>query len=116
VTVTRITDNAQSENDNRSIRDLQFAQAFALELYVSLWSGDKRKMEIAESFLQPLVTVNTIPLCIAPWPPANVLKMMRRGGRFKRQRDVETKPSLQDNDSELERKWMTWVELESYRR
>jgi hypothetical protein len=39
-------------------RDLQVLQAYALQLDIGLWSGDRRKMEIAESHAQPLVTVN----------------------------------------------------------
>lgn len=38
-------------------RDLKALQAFMLSLEVGMWSGFKRKMEIAESFIQPLLTV-----------------------------------------------------------
>ncbi|KAJ5647719.1 hypothetical protein N7490_004091 [Penicillium lividum] len=44
------------EGDNRHTRDLQFLQAFSLVLEAGLWSGHKRKMEIAESFMLPLIT------------------------------------------------------------
>ncbi len=50
---------AQIEKDNRYIRDLTTLQAFALQLQIGLWSGDKRKMELAESFAQPLITAST---------------------------------------------------------
>lgn len=33
-------------------------QAYALQLNIALWSGNNRKMEIAESHAQPVVTVN----------------------------------------------------------
>ena len=46
------------EQDNRNIRSLRPLQAFSVQLDVGLWSGDKRKMEIAESFAQPLITVS----------------------------------------------------------
>lgn len=36
-------------------------QAFALELQIGLWSGNKRKMEIAEAHAQPLITVSRTP-------------------------------------------------------
>lgn len=37
---------------------LLILQAFALKLQVGLWSSDKRKMELAESFAQPLITIS----------------------------------------------------------
>lgn len=39
-------------------------QAYALNLDVGLWSGNKRKMEIAESAANPIVTVRT-PVLVA---------------------------------------------------
>jgi hypothetical protein len=45
------------ENDNSRTRELELLQTYALELGIGLWSGNKRKMEIAESNSQPLVTV-----------------------------------------------------------
>lgn len=49
---------AQFEKSNAVTRDLKALQAFMLSLEVGMWSGFKRKMEIAESFLQPLLTVS----------------------------------------------------------
>jgi hypothetical protein len=46
------------EQDNSRTRELQYLQTYALELQVGLWSGNKRKMEIAESHAQPLITVS----------------------------------------------------------
>ena len=43
--------------NNNATRDLKNLQAFMLHLDVGIWSGFKRKMEIAESFVQPLLTV-----------------------------------------------------------
>lgn len=40
-------------------RDLQVLQAYAMSLSAGLWSGNKRKMEIAESHALPLVTVSS---------------------------------------------------------
>jgi hypothetical protein len=51
----------QSETDNSAIRDLQFLQGSMIWLDIGAFCGFRRKMEIAESNLQPLVTVN-IPL------------------------------------------------------
>jgi hypothetical protein len=47
----------QAEQDNSAIRDLQYLQASMLWLDIGAFCGYKRKMEIAESSLQGLVTV-----------------------------------------------------------
>ena len=73
-------------------------RTFLLELIVGMWSGVSRKMEIAESFLQPLVT------------------MIRRGGRLRRSTWKEIAPSAEDAGSALEAKWQEWVHQESYLR
>jgi hypothetical protein len=49
---------AKFEKDNSRTRELQVLQTYALELHIGLWSGNKRKMEIAESHAQPLITVS----------------------------------------------------------
>lgn len=47
----------QSENDNSVVRDLEYLQACMLWLDIGAFCGYRRKMEIAESSLQSLVTV-----------------------------------------------------------
>jgi hypothetical protein len=49
----------QFEEANKNTRNLQTVQAYMLSLDVGIWSGFKRMMEIAEGFLQPLLTVST---------------------------------------------------------
>ncbi|KAK7899769.1 hypothetical protein LTR67_003514 [Exophiala xenobiotica] len=86
------------ENDNRLTRNLRSLQAYAIQLRVSLWSGDRRKMELAESFAQPLIT------------------MIRRAGHFRRNRDAEIIPLAEDDNETIRRKWSKWVEAESFKR
>lgn len=52
------TDIPQFEVDNTLTRSLKQQQAYALILQIGLWSGDKRRVEIAESCFQPVVTVS----------------------------------------------------------
>lgn len=85
------------ETDNRNIRSLRPMQGLTLTLDVGIWSGDRRRMEIAESFAQCLVT------------------MMRRGGHF-RQPSSTLLPTRSDDQSTLENKWRSWVEAESIKR
>ncbi|KAF2113754.1 fungal-specific transcription factor domain-containing protein [Lophiotrema nucula] len=86
------------EEDNTAIRNLQAIQCLLLLLEIGMWSGISRKMEIAESFLQPLVT------------------MLRRGGRFRRTTWAEIVPELSDEGAVLSEKWNRWVLQESYLR
>ncbi|KAF2769715.1 hypothetical protein EJ03DRAFT_343180 [Teratosphaeria nubilosa] len=88
----------QVEDDNTLMRDLEIMQASLLQLKIGLWSGDSRKMELAEGFQQVLVT------------------MARRGGFFRRGTYERIVPYAEDNGEELERKWRMWVRQESRKR
>lgn len=86
------------ETDNRNTRDLRILQAYALMLQIGLWSGNRRKMEIAESFAYPLIT------------------MLRRGSRFRMDLCPDVAPILEDDQEVIEDKWKKWVEHESFKR
>ncbi len=86
------------ENDNRTTRDLQTLQAYALQLNIGLWSGDRRKMEMAESHALPVIT------------------MLRRAGQFRRSKLPSLVPGPSDDDQALEAKWSNWVKAESFKR
>ncbi|KIW68487.1 hypothetical protein PV04_04429 [Phialophora macrospora] len=88
------------ESNNRLTRDLRLLQAFALQLEVALWSGDKRRMELAESASQPLITAS----------------MMRRAGRLSSPKSQTPAPTVEDSDEILDLKWRQWVQAESYKR
>ncbi|KAF1352590.1 hypothetical protein BDV97DRAFT_349879 [Delphinella strobiligena] len=95
----RITVPQLFENNNALIADLQCLQSMGLCLSIGLWSGNSRKMEMAESFLQPYVT------------------MARRRGWFLRSAyDLETALTLDDHGKQLEDKWNAWIELETRKR
>ncbi|KAJ5698537.1 hypothetical protein N7462_000542 [Penicillium macrosclerotiorum] len=96
--IARIHLTQNIENDNSLTRNLRSQQAYALVLQVGLWSGDKRRMEIAESLEQPLVT------------------MLRRTFRFRDQEYADIVPPNTADEKELEIFWHQWVELESYKR
>lgn len=80
------------------VRDLQLSQGFLMTLDVGMWSGHSRKVEIAESFLQPLLT------------------MLRRDNKFKKSRYPEVFLDPAVNGAELEQAWHAWVESESWKR
>lgn len=86
------------EADNRRTRDLDISQAYALQLDVGSWSGNKRKMELAESH------------------PLQLITMLRRSGRFRKVRPTSAAPTFGDSGELLEDKWRAWVESESFKR
>ncbi|KAJ2904877.1 Nicotinate catabolism cluster-specific transcription factor [Zalerion maritima] len=97
--VVRLALASMFESSNTYTRDLQCLQAFMLTLDVGLWSGFKRKMEIAESFVQPVMT------------------MLRRAGTFSAPPDNPSLlPSMSDHVDVLEAKWHKFIKRESYKR
>ncbi|KAI1616160.1 hypothetical protein EDD36DRAFT_124919 [Exophiala viscosa] len=86
------------ESDNRQTRELRLLQAYVLYLNIGLWSGNRRKIEIAESFALPLIT------------------MIRRAGHFRWQRHPDCVPEAHDDEKTTEAKWHSWVQAESWKR
>ncbi|KAI9732762.1 MAG: hypothetical protein M1834_003700 [Cirrosporium novae-zelandiae] len=86
------------EADNARTRDLQTLQSYALCLDMGLWSGNRRKMEIAESHAQPVLT------------------MLRRAGCYQRSKYTSIVPQPSDEGDVLHQKWLEWVEIESFKR
>ncbi|KAH9863488.1 hypothetical protein IAQ61_009766 [Plenodomus lingam] len=95
---SRVSQGRAFDEDHTAIRDLQHVRNLFLQLKIGMWSGISRKMEIAESFLQPLMT------------------MLRRGGRFRNSTWKEIAPSPDAQGQALETKWLSWVHQESYLR
>ncbi|KAK4168553.1 zinc finger protein klf1 [Cladorrhinum sp. PSN259] len=94
----RISIPSRFEENNTNIAVIGQVQALMLVQDVGLWSGNRRKMEIAE--------------CHLPIPIA----MMRYRGKFGRAAypDIVLYPS--DEGKVLEDKWKRWYELESWKR
>ncbi|KAK1783800.1 hypothetical protein QBC45DRAFT_455966 [Copromyces sp. CBS 386.78] len=91
------------ESQNANTRKLECLQAYSLHLFMGMWSGFKRKTELAEAFLQPL------------------LIMMRRAGVYTAA--VYTRadlpavfPQASDSPEVLERKWRAFINRESHKR
>ncbi|KAL5356820.1 fungal-specific transcription factor domain-containing protein [Aspergillus floccosus] len=94
--IVRLRMSDKYERDNTTTRDLRASQTYALVIDIGMWSGDRRRTEIAESFQQPLVT------------------MLRRGLRFRRCSSIL--PNPEDSEETLNKKWRDWVEQESFKR
>jgi hypothetical protein len=83
------------ESDNSSTRELQILQSYLLWLEIGIWSGFRRKTEIASSFLQPAVTMLT-------WAQA-----------FTRARYEEITPAASDDEDTVVLKWKSRIQQES---
>ncbi|RGP60606.1 hypothetical protein FSPOR_10573 [Fusarium sporotrichioides] len=81
------------DSDNSTVRDLQLTQAFMIVLEMGVWSGLPRKVEIAESFFNPVLT------------------MMRRDGKFKKSAYADYKPAGRSRQD-----WLDWIQHESFKR
>lgn len=96
--LTRAALHRLVEQDNSMIRDLQYLQACMIWVEVTAFCGFKRKMEIGEHSLQPIVTA------------------LRRAGKFDRVAYDNVNVTAEEDEQSLKTKWETWIEGESYKR
>ncbi|KAK3395898.1 hypothetical protein B0T20DRAFT_487524 [Sordaria brevicollis] len=108
----RVSIPARFEENNSKVSNLSLVQALVLVQDLGVWSGNRRKMEIAECHL-------TVPIA-----------MMRGRGKFTRgaylpEIKLDRKGEGGDGDGEagedgeeeeLEKKWKAWMERESWKR
>ncbi|KAI7355421.1 hypothetical protein KC354_g10788 [Hortaea werneckii] len=94
--IVRVALSRVIEEDNSAVRDLRWLQASMIWLDIAAFCGFKRKMEVAESNLQPLITA------------------MRRYGKFDRVAYSPITPSTADSASQLHETWLQWVEAQSF--
>ncbi|VZH94272.1 unnamed protein product [Fusarium fujikuroi] len=96
--VARLSLPAMFEKANSMTRELWALQAFVLDIEMGLWSGIKRKMEIAESQRQIPYT------------------MLRRSRRFGKAYTAADPPLPEDTGEILQSKWLAWIEQENCNR
>ncbi|KAM4054807.1 fungal specific transcription factor [Hirsutella rhossiliensis] len=94
----RITIPTRFEENNTTIQRLGLVQSLILVQDLGLFSGNRRKMEIAECHLQIPVT------------------MMRYRGTFQRSKYPMTVMDPSDEGEVLKKKWKSWVEREQWKR
>ncbi|CAK7219772.1 hypothetical protein SBRCBS47491_003964 [Sporothrix bragantina] len=100
----RIAVPQQWERDNTLTRDLELGQAYLLTLDMALWSGRSRKVEIAESFFMPLLTMRRRDGCFG------------RSGRASSSSSGVAALSTDDFGQNLHDKWKAWIHQESVTR
>ncbi|KAI1263054.1 hypothetical protein F5Y18DRAFT_395944 [Xylariaceae sp. FL1019] len=86
------------EEKNKTITDPSLVQAVIIGQDIGLWSGNRRQMEIAESF--GLLPIN----------------MMRYRGRFQHSSYPRIEVHESDQGEVLEEKWKAWSRAESWKR
>jgi hypothetical protein len=96
--VVRLACGEIFESDNANTRNLQVLQAYLLWLDIGVYSGFRRKTEIALAFLQPVFTMLV-------W--SNALNKFRY-------KDI--RPNADDEGEVLQEKWKAWIEEESWKR
>ncbi|KAL7798117.1 hypothetical protein V8C37DRAFT_245742 [Trichoderma ceciliae] len=94
----RITIPARFEENNTAIQNLSLVQSLILGQDIGLWSGNRRKMEIAECHLVIPVT------------------MMRYRRMFQRCMYPVITVEASDDGEVLEQKWMKWAAAEQWKR
>ncbi|GJC92406.1 C6 transcription factor [Colletotrichum higginsianum] len=88
----RVTIPARFEDANTSIKNMGLVQTLILGQDIGLWSGNRRKMEIAECHLLIPIT------------------MMRYRGKFQRASYPVIEVNMSDEGEILENKWKVWCE------
>lgn len=94
----RIAVPQQWGRDSSLTRDLELGQAYLLTLDMGLWSGRSRKVEIAENFFLPLLTIR------------------RRDGSFGRPKPTPHAVRDSDEGDLLVQKWRAWIHREAVTR
>ncbi|KAM0519148.1 hypothetical protein ACHAPW_002394 [Verticillium nonalfalfae] len=94
----RVTIPEKFESVNTTIKDVGLVQSLSLVQDVALWSGNRRKMEIAECHIGI---------------PAN---MMRYRNKYQRTMYPLIELDESDGGELLEQKWRSWCERESWKR
>lgn len=94
----RVTIPERFESVNTTIKDVGLVQSLSLVQDVALWSGNRRKMEIAECHIGI---------------PAN---MMRYRNKYQRTMYPLIEIDESDGGEVLEQKWRSWCERESWKR
>ncbi|KAF9769667.1 hypothetical protein IL306_012898 [Fusarium sp. DS 682] len=94
----RIVMPRKFEENNEAILNIGLIQAIVLGQDTGLWSGNRRKMEIAECHVNIPVT------------------MMRYRGKFQRSSYPMLSVTPADEGANLEQKWRTWVDMEKWKR
>ncbi|KAL1878644.1 hypothetical protein Daus18300_001919 [Diaporthe australafricana] len=94
----RVTIPNRFEDNNSKVQDQSLVQALVLGHDIGLWSGNRRRMEIAECHLN-------IPIA-----------MIRGRGSFQRSAYPPIHVDPADDGAVLEEKWKTWCQRESWKR
>ncbi|PSR99390.1 hypothetical protein BD289DRAFT_38255 [Coniella lustricola] len=94
----RVTLPSKFEDNNSRVQDISMVQAVVLSQDIGLWSGNRRRMEIAESHLNIPIT------------------MTRGRGAFRQSHYGLIHVYATDEGSVLEAKWKAWCQQESWKR
>ncbi|KAJ9151289.1 C2H2 type zinc finger domain protein [Pleurostoma richardsiae] len=90
---------ASLDQNTHILRDLQIGQTMSQWLDIALWTGSRRKMEVAEGYSNNFITI------------------LRRAGSIHASFYARSpEQSLADSSESLTRRWLMWAEQESFKR
>lgn len=104
----------QFEDTRTTIRDVSLVQALLLIQEIGLWSGNRRKMELAQGHIGIPVTVSILLLYMTP--PANMPQLMRYRSKFQMSSYPAVAVEPHDEGTDLETKWLRWIDREQWKR
>lgn len=114
---TGVTIPNRFEDNNSNVQDQSLVQALVLGQDIGLWSGNRRRMEIAEcrmpylpfAFVRHVLTLMLQDLNIP-------ITMIRGRGSFQKSSYPPFHVSPTDEGAALEEKWKAWCRRESWKR
>lgn len=106
------------EDNNSNVQDQSLVQALVLGQDIGLWSGNRRRMEIAECRMWLSLLIETVKhvLTLTSQDLNIPITMIRGRGSFQKSSYPPFHVSPADEGAVLEEKWQLWCRRESWKR
>ncbi|KAL1848580.1 hypothetical protein Plec18167_002203 [Paecilomyces lecythidis] len=106
------------DKDMGLVRSLPIGQTMLHWFEIALWSGSRRKMEVAEGYTSNAFTVGLpIPFFSERYSETHDFQILRRAGAIHSSFYSSLPVPIPGDTAEvLRRKWLAWVERESFKR
>lgn len=114
--VSGVTIPNRFEDNNSKIQDQSLVQALVLGHDIGLWSGNRRRMEIAECRKFREARIGYRCMLIQTQDLNIPIAMIRGRGSFQRSSYPPIQVDPADDGAVLEEKWKTWCHRESWKR
>ena len=95
---------------------MALVQALILIQEMGLWSGNRRRMKLAQSQVAIPVTVSNLHYYFTGTPLTMSKQLMRYRNKFQRSAYPAMAVEALDDGAELDEKWRRWVDRERWKR